>query len=151
MTGAAAGLWELVLGGRHAILATVATDGRPQLTNDLYVIEPQTRVIRTSTTAGRVKARNLSRDPRAALHVGGDDFWAYAVVEGTTTLSADAATPGDEAVQELRAVHTGFYGEQEQEAFSATMIANRRLVIRLEPDNIYGVIAPGAKRPRQSG
>ncbi len=149
MTGVGADLWELILGGRQAILATIAADGRPQMTNVLYVIDPRTRVIRISTTADRVKARNLSRDPRAALHVGGDDFWAYAVAEGTTTLSAVASTPGDEAVQELRAVHTAFYGEQEQEAFSATMIANRRLVIRLEPDNVYGVIAPSARRPRQ--
>lgn len=149
MTGADGDLWELVLRGRQAILATIAADGRPQLTNVLYVIDPQTSMIRISTTADRMKARNLARDPRAVLHVGGDDFWAYAVVEGTTSLSAVATSPGDEATEELRAVHSAFYGEQEPEAFSETMIANRRLVIRVKPDNIYGVIAPGARRPRK--
>ena len=73
-------LWQLVEGERQGVLATVAGNGRPQLSNVLYV--PGVRVVRMSTTADRVKARNLARDPRAALHVAGRDFWHYAVARG---------------------------------------------------------------------
>lgn len=90
-------LWALVQEESQGVLATVARDGRPQLSNVLYLTDPRSRVVRISTTAGRVKARNLARDPRAALHVTDRDFWQYAVAEGTTTLSAVAATSGDEA------------------------------------------------------
>jgi PPOX class probable F420-dependent enzyme len=82
-------LWRLVAAGRQGVLAT----GRPQLSNVLYLADAARRVLRISTTARRVKARNLARDPRAALHVSGGDFWQYAVAEGTATLSAVASVP----------------------------------------------------------
>ena len=103
-------LWQLVAGGRQGVLATVAGDGRPQLSNVLYVADAGGGVVRMSTTAGRVKARNLARDPRAALHVAGRDFWHYAVAEGSATLSAVASASGDEACRELLAVHSALYG-----------------------------------------
>ena|ERR1700728_162888 len=141
-------LWQLVLDGREAVLATVRPDGRPQLTNVLYVVDTETRTVRISTTASRAKARNLSRDPRAALHVAGDNFWAYAVAEGQATLSAVAATPGDSACRELLSVHTSFYGELEPDSFYQEMIANKRLVIRVRLERVYGVISPGGRRPQ---
>lgn len=58
-----ADLWGLVTAGQQGILATVARDGRPQLSNVLYVLDPDARVARMSTTADRVKARSLSRIP----------------------------------------------------------------------------------------
>jgi len=142
-------LWALVADESHGVLATVARDGRPQLSNVLYLTDPRNRVVRISTTAGRVKARNLARDPRAALHVTGRDFWQYAVAEGTTTLSPIAASPGDEACRELRAVHSSFYGEQDPAAFDQEMITNGRLVVRLQTGHLYGVIATGGRRPVQ--
>jgi PPOX class probable F420-dependent enzyme len=85
-------LWDLVFNQREAILATLKRDGRPQLSNVLYVVDPDSRTVRISTTSERAKARNLGRDPRAALHVSGDNFWSYAVAEGQATLSPVART-----------------------------------------------------------
>jgi PPOX class probable F420-dependent enzyme len=90
------------------VLATVARDGRPQLSNVLYVPDAESRLVRMSTTADRLKARNLARDPRAALHVSGRDFWHYALAEGGVTLSAVASSPGDDACRELLAVRAAF-------------------------------------------
>jgi hypothetical protein len=105
-------------------------------------------MIRVSTTASRVKARNLRRDPRAALHVAGGNFWAYAVVEGEATLSEIAAAPGDAAVGELLPLHSAFYGKSlDPSAFGVEMISNQRLVIRLQVTRLYGVIAEGGRRP----
>ncbi len=141
-------LWGLVLQGREGILATLYADGRPQLTNVLCLADPESRTIRISTTASRAKARNLRRDPRAALHVMGGDHWEYAVAEGEVTLSEVAVSPEDDAVAELREITTAFYGPAaDDDAFAAQMVANGRLVVRLHVSRLYGVIAAGGRRP----
>ena len=128
-------------------MATIGPSGRPQLSNVLYVVGPG-RLVRISTTADRVKAKNLARDPRASLHVPGEDFWHFAVAVGTATLSEVAAAPGDAAVRELAEVHSAFYGELDQDHFAAEMIAARRLVVRLSVEHLYGVLATTGRRPR---
>jgi PPOX class probable F420-dependent enzyme len=133
------GLAGLIAGSRQGVLATIAADGRPQLSNVLYVWDAAERTARISTTADRAKARNVLRDPRAALHVSGDHFWQYAVGEGAVTVSEVAAEPGDEAGRELMAVHSAFYGAIDEDEFIAQMIAARRLVIRLHVGRVYGI------------
>jgi PPOX class probable F420-dependent enzyme len=140
-------LWDLIASGREGVLGTVKRGGLPQLTNVLYLPEPGGRAVRISTTADRLKARVLARDPRAVLHVTGDSFWAYAVAEGHATLTPTAAAPGDEACRELLEVHSAFYGPQDEDEFFAEMITRRRLVIRLGLEHVYGVIAAGGRRP----
>ena len=140
-------LWQLVMSERQGVLATVARDGRPQLSNVLYVLDAGTRVVRMSTTADRVKARNLTRDPRAALHVSGQDFWHYAVAEGDVTLSGVASVPGDDACRELLTVHAALYGEQDADAVYPDLIAARRLVVRLQVSHLYGVMTTAGVRP----
>src|SRR5579875_915310 len=50
--------------------------------------------LRALIAAGRLEARNLAGDPRAVLHVSGDNFRAHAA-EGRATLAQAAARPGD--------------------------------------------------------
>jgi PPOX class probable F420-dependent enzyme len=140
-------LRTLITAGREGVLGTINRGGLPQLSNVLYLPAPDGHTVRISTTADRLKARNLTRDPRAVLHVAGDDFWAYAVAEGHATLTPPAATPGDQACRELLDVHSAFYGPQDEDVFFAEMIAHQRLVIQLGLDHVYGVIAPGGRRP----
>ena len=140
-------LRALIAAGREGVLATINRSGLPQLTNVLYLPGPGGHVARISTTAGRLKAANLARDPRGVLHVTGPSFWAYAVAEGPVTLSPAAAGPGDEACMELLEVHSAFYGPQDKGAFFAEMIARQRLVIRLGLDRVYGVITSAGRRP----
>jgi PPOX class probable F420-dependent enzyme len=140
-------LWELVASNQQGVLATVKADRSPQLSNVLYVADPATRTVRVSTTADRAKGRNLARDPRAALHVSGEDFWHYAVAEGPVTLSDVAAIPGDDAVEELLEVHSFFYGGIDRATFEQEMITNQRLVVRLQVSHLYGVMVKTGRRP----
>ena len=96
-------LLDLIAEGRQGILAAVTSEGYPHLTNIYYVWDEQERVARVSTTADRVKSRLLKRDPRAALHVSGAHFFAYAVAECDAEISQVAAEPGDAACRELLA------------------------------------------------
>ncbi|HUP87588.1 MAG TPA: PPOX class F420-dependent oxidoreductase [Acidimicrobiales bacterium] len=121
------------------VLVTQKHDGRPQLSNITHSVGDD-GVIRISVTDGRAKTRNLRRDPRASLYVGRPDGWAYAVLEGTTTLSAVATSPHDEAVDELVALYRAVRGEHpDWDEYRAVMIKDGRLVVRFTPDRAYGM------------
>jgi PPOX class probable F420-dependent enzyme len=151
MSATAEQLWQLVAGRMQGVLATINKDGSPQLSNVLYVPEAADRRVRISTTADRVKARNLRRDPRAVLHVAGDDFWQYAVAHGTISLSPIAAAPGDVATDQLFAVHSAFYGELDRGAFDEEMITNKRLVATLQVVRLGGIVTTAGRRPVGAG
>jgi hypothetical protein len=73
------------------------------------------------------------------------------VAEGSATLSDIATHPNDRAVTELLTVHSAFYGSPpDTDEFSTDMIANRRLVVRLQVDRIYGLADAGGRRPAPS-
>jgi PPOX class probable F420-dependent enzyme len=137
-------LAQIIAATNQGVLATIKPDGYPQLSNILYLWDPDRRIARISTTARRLKARNLRRDRHAALHVSGDHFWAFAVAEATAELSDVCTTPGDAAGRELNEIHTAFYGELDPGPFYADMVANRRLVIRLHVHRLYGIALPTA-------
>jgi PPOX class probable F420-dependent enzyme len=140
-------LWQLITAGQQAVLATTRADGSPQLSNVLYVVDAADRTVRISTKADTAKVRHLRRDPRAALHVSGRDFWAWAVAEGTVTLSDVAAAPGDPAAEELRHIHTVFYGPQHDDEFYPAVITQQRIVVRVHVQRVYGLIVTGGRRP----
>ncbi|WP_328651026.1 PPOX class F420-dependent oxidoreductase [Micromonospora sp. NBC_00330] len=130
-------LWELFGQRGRGVLVTVRRDGRPQLSNLDYLAEPG--LIRCSTTGDRAKVRNLRRDPRASFHVTTPDGGAYAVAEGTVTLSEPAAATTDETVDELVDVYRRIRGDHPDWAdYRAAMVADGRLVIRLDVHRVYG-------------
>jgi PPOX class probable F420-dependent enzyme len=133
-------LLALVVANREGVLATIKKDGRPQLSNVLYVWDAETTTARISTTADRAKARNLRRDPRASLYVAGDHFWAYAVAEGLVTIAGPSIEPGDEAGRQLLAVHSAFYPDLDEEGFFQEMVEAHRLVVKLSVNHTYGIV-----------
>ncbi|HXQ19799.1 MAG TPA: PPOX class F420-dependent oxidoreductase [Acidimicrobiales bacterium] len=128
---------------RHqAALVTIHADGRPQLTHISYAMDAA-GTVRISITDTRVKTRNLRRDPRALLHVAGDNFWDYVVLDGTVELSAVAAEPHDGAADELVEVYRAIGGEHpDWEEYRRVMTQDRRLVARFRAARAYGVARP---------
>ncbi|MBY8887561.1 PPOX class F420-dependent oxidoreductase [Streptomyces sp. PTM05] len=121
------------------VLVTLKKDGRPQLSNVNHHYDPDTRVIRVSLTDDRAKTRNLRRDPRATYHVTSADRWSWTAAEGVAELSAVAAAPDDEAVEELVDLYRALRGEHpDWDEYRATMVADRRLVLRLRVERAYG-------------
>jgi PPOX class probable F420-dependent enzyme len=126
----------------HGVLVTLRRDGWPQLSNVLHTYDPATRLVRVSITADRAKARNLARDPRASFHVASNDFWSWAVADGTAELTPVAADPQDATVAELVDVYRAISGDHPNwDEYRATMVADRRLVVQLHVDRVYGRIA----------
>ncbi|KOV60572.1 PPOX class F420-dependent oxidoreductase [Streptomyces sp. MMG1121] len=119
-------------------LATVKRGGHPHLTTMLYHWDAGSRVARFSTTADRVKVRHLRRDPRAALHVQGGDVWSFAVAEGEAEVSEITTVPGDPVGRELLGMIPQGAKPDDEDAFLEQLVAERRLVIRLKVDRLYG-------------
>ena len=121
------------------VLATLKSDGRPQLSNVSHTFDPTTGVIRVSITAGRAKYHNLLRDPRASYHVTSEDFWAFTVVDSVAELTPVAADPHDATVDELVEVYRAIAGEHSDwEDYRRAMVADRRVVLRLPVGHVYG-------------
>ncbi|MEV0723970.1 PPOX class F420-dependent oxidoreductase [Micromonospora purpureochromogenes] len=141
---ARAALTELIAGRRVGVLATIKRDGRPQLSNVLYAFDRERALIRVSVTDGRAKTANLRRDPRASFHVSSDDGWAYAVAEARAELTPVAGGPDDPTVEELIGLYRAVQGEHpDWDDFRAAMVAERRLVLRLHVERLYGMPPPG--------
>jgi PPOX class probable F420-dependent enzyme len=125
------------------VLTTIRANGRPQLSNILFV-PGDGDLLLISVTDDRAKTANLRRDPRASLYVPGDTFWQYVVIEATAELSAVAADPHDTTVDALVAYYRAGQGEhQDWEDYRAAMVSDRRLLITLWPERAYGMVAPG--------
>jgi len=126
----------------QGVLTTIRGNGRPQLSNILYVVDGS-GTVRISVTESRAKTRNLRRDPRASLYVVGNSFWSYVVVEAAAELTPVAAAPDDAVVEELVAVYRSAGGEHpDWDEFRRTMVDDGRLVVRLRPERAYGL--PGS-------
>lgn len=132
-------LHDLVASKQHGVLTTIKRDGRPQLSNVVYAFGPD-EVIRISVTDGRAKTANLRRDPRASLHVSRDDFWAYAVAEGTARLLPVATAADDPTVDALVELYRAVAGEHDDwDEYRRAMVADRRLVVELPVERFYGM------------
>ncbi|MFG1669371.1 PPOX class F420-dependent oxidoreductase [Streptomyces sp. Y7] len=138
-------LLALLAESHGGVLVTLKRDGRPQLSNVSHAYYPDERTLRVSITDDRAKTRNLRRDPRASYHVTTSDRWAYAVAEGTADLSPVAQDPYDATVEELVRLYRDVQGEHpDWDDFRATMVRDRRLVLRLRVERAYGVPKSGA-------
>ena len=84
---------NLLAESRLGILATIKSDGLPQLSPVTPFYDRDADVIYVSMTEGRAKTRNLRRDPRAALEVTSSDGWAWATAEGGVTLTGPGTDP----------------------------------------------------------
>ncbi|MEU1685797.1 PPOX class F420-dependent oxidoreductase [Micromonospora sp. NPDC005707] len=133
-------LTDLVASRRLGVLATLKRDGRPQLSTVVHSFDRDAGLIRISVTDGRAKTANLRRDPRASFHVSSEDGWAYAVAEARAELTPVAERPDDPTVEELVGLYRAVQGEHpDWDDFRRAMVAERRLVLRLHVERLYGM------------
>lgn len=130
---------EFAASYQKGTLVTIRRDGRPQVSNVLYVLDGDVALM--SVTADRAKTRNLQRDPRACLHVTDETFWKYVVLDGEVALSPPASDPGDATVEALVSYYRRSNGEHpDWDDYRAAMVAERRLIATLHPSSAYGQI-----------
>jgi PPOX class probable F420-dependent enzyme len=124
----------------RGVFVTLKRDGRPQLSNILYV-PGDDQTVRISLTESRAKVKNLRRDPRASLHVTREDFFAYVVLEGTAELSPPARSVDDAVVAELVDMYRLAVGEHpDWDEFAEAMVEEARVVATLRATSAYGML-----------
>jgi PPOX class probable F420-dependent enzyme len=124
----------------RGVLATLRRDGRPQLSNIIYVPD-EGYTIRISVTESRAKTKNLRRDPRASLHVTREDFFAYVVLDGTVDLSSVATESDDSVVDSLVDMYRAARGEHpDWNEYRQAMVDEGRVLARLHVERAYGML-----------
>jgi PPOX class probable F420-dependent enzyme len=126
---------------RQGVLATLKRDGRAQISNIVYGYDADSGQVRISVTADRAKTRNVTRDPRVSMHVGGSDFWSFLVVEGEAALTPVTTDPTDATAEALVALYRSLAGEHpDWDEYRAAMISERRQMLSFAVSHAYGKI-----------
>ncbi|MEX1004638.1 MAG: PPOX class F420-dependent oxidoreductase [Acidimicrobiia bacterium] len=122
---------------RLGVIATIKSDGRPQLSNVSYALMGDE--VRVSVTADRAKTKNLRRDPRVSMHVTTPQFHPYVVVEGVAQLSEVTTHTDDQASDMLVEVYRAIAGDHpDWDDFRQAMVDERRMVLSFVVDRMYG-------------
>jgi PPOX class probable F420-dependent enzyme len=89
---------------RFAVLATLNADGTVQQTTMWYLLEGD--IIMMNTKAGRLKERNLRRDPRISICI--EDGYRYLTISGEVELIDDPTI----AQRDICRLATRYHGEE---------------------------------------
>ncbi|MFE1954890.1 PPOX class F420-dependent oxidoreductase [Streptomyces sp. NPDC059524] len=129
----------LLAESRLGVLATLKSDGRPQLSPVLPFYDRDTETLYVSMTEGRAKTANLRRDPRAALEVTGPGGREWATAEGAVELVGPGTDPHGPEVETLVAYYRKAAGEHpDWDEYRAVMVADRRVLMTMKVDHVYG-------------
>jgi PPOX class probable F420-dependent enzyme len=115
---------------RFAAVATLNHDGSPHVTVVWYELRGSEILI--NTTATRVKARNLSRDPRVAILCG--DSERYVRIEGRARLAAR----GRDALEDIRRLGIRYEGvDAAERQVRAVWSKQERVSYALTAERVY--------------
>lgn len=130
---------SLLAESRLGVLATIKSDGRPQLSPVMPFYDQEADVLYVSMTEGRAKTANLRRDPRAALEVTGPDGWSWATAEGVATLTGPGTDPHGPDVEALVEYYRHAAGEHpDWDEYRSVMVSERRVLMVMPVDHVYG-------------
>ncbi len=114
---------------RFAVIATINESGVPQLTTIWY--ELQGDEIMMNTAAGRLKDRNLRRDPRVTLCI--EDEQRYLTLYGRVTLNDDQA----QAQADINRLALRYDGPAQSAAQAASFGSQQRVTIRMTITHVH--------------
>jgi PPOX class probable F420-dependent enzyme len=121
------------------VLATIKSDGRPQLSPVMPFYDQHAALIYVSMSAGSAKTANLRRDARATLEVTRPDGRAWATAEGTATLTGPGTDPDGPEVQALVDYYRLAAGEHpDWGEYRSVMVSDRRVLMTMTVANVYG-------------
>ena len=108
------------------VVTTLAPDGSPQST--VVWVDVDDEGVSINTAHGRVKPRNLARDPRISLVVvDPKDAYRWLKVNGTARLVDDGA---DAQIDRLSRKYTG------RDVYGSRQPGEQRVSVRIAPDRI---------------
>ncbi|MEU6190119.1 PPOX class F420-dependent oxidoreductase [Nocardia sp. NPDC047038] len=115
----------LIDGPHAAVLATANADGRPQ--SSVIFVDHDGDTLLFSTIEGRLKTRNMRRDPRVSLLVLSRADGRYAEVRGRVELTDDPD----------KTLLTAMYAKYMGGATPPPEPEARRVIVRMVPERVY--------------
>ena len=125
----------------RGVLTTFRRNGAAQMS--IISCGPYRDGIAFTVTESRVKLKNLRRNPKCTLLVSEESWRPFVVLEGHATILSVDNTPPDEFRDALRDAYRTASGEEHSnwEEYDQAMRDDRRSVIIVVPDHIYGTAA----------
>ncbi|WP_280475799.1 PPOX class F420-dependent oxidoreductase [Nocardia asiatica] len=115
----------LIDGPHAAVLATANADGRPQ--SSVIFVDYDGDTLLFSTIEGRLKTRNMRRDPRVSLLVLSRADGRYVEVRGRVEITDDPE----------KTLSTAMYAKYMGGAMPPPEPEARRLIVRIAPERVY--------------
>jgi PPOX class probable F420-dependent enzyme len=119
---------KLFEGKNFAFLATVMKDGSPQVTPTWVDIDKNNNTILVNTAKGRIKYRNISRDPRIAVSVI-DSLNPYDMV--TVRGKVVEQIKGKEADEHIDKLAKKYL---DKETYPRRIPGEERVLLRIKPE-----------------
>jgi PPOX class probable F420-dependent enzyme len=125
----------------RGVLTTFRRNGAAQMS--IVSCGPYRNGVTFTTTADRAKLLNLKRNPRCSLLISKEDWWGYVVLEGHAEILSDDNTDAREFRMALRDAYRAASGTEHPnwEEYDRAMIEDRRSVVIVVPERIYGTRA----------
>jgi PPOX class probable F420-dependent enzyme len=118
---------KLFEGKNFAFLATLMKDGSPQVTPTWVDIDKSNNTILVNTARGRVKHRNISKDPRVAISlVDFSNPYDMVAVRGKV-IEQISGTDADEHIDKLAKKYL------DKEKYPRRKPGEERVVLRIKP------------------
>lgn len=129
----------LLAESRLGVLATIKSDGRPQLSPVTPFYDREAGIVYVSVTDGRAKTKNLRRDARATLEVTSSNGRAWATAEGTAVLVGPGTDPNGPEVEALVDYYRAAAGEHpDWDEYRSVMVSDRRVLLKISVEHVYG-------------
>lgn len=129
----------LLAESRLGVLATIKSNGRPQLSPVTPYYDRKADILYVSMREGLAKTANLRRDPRAALEVTSADGWAWATAEGTAKLVGPGTDPHGPEVEALVDYYRAAAGKHpDWDEYRSVMVSDRRVLLTMAVGHVYG-------------
>jgi PPOX class probable F420-dependent enzyme len=115
---------------RFAVLATLNKDGTPQLTTMWYLLEDDGTIL-MNTRVGRLKERNMRRDPRISICI--EDGYRYLTIKGRVEMIDDPQI----SQRDIYHLSARYHGEEKAKKQMETQFSKeQRVTLRLKPESI---------------
>lgn len=111
-------------------VATLMPDGSPQITPTWVDVDEENNIVLVNTAKGRVKQKNLSRDPRIAVAVvDKNNSYNVATIRGRV---AEQTTAGADAhIDKMAKKYLGM------DSYPFRNAAEERVILKIKPEKIF--------------
>jgi PPOX class probable F420-dependent enzyme len=119
---------NLFKGKNFAFVATVMKDGSPQITPTWVDIDGDYIIV--NTAQGRLKQKNVSRDPRVAISLV-DDANPYNMVTVRGKVVEQTTKGADEHIDKMAKKYIGL------EKYPNRAPGEKRVILKIRPEKVY--------------